>query len=350
MFSVVKLGEAKERNLLMLFMLFFFGLATLRAVTVGNDTWAYSNAFNSIRLGRSLAENKYEVGYFWLNKLIGFFTKEFNIFLGIVDVLVYYAYYRLIKGYSSNYGLSLLLFLCFGYWGYTVNILRQELAIAMFIYAFLLADKGQKCQGFVASIFAPFFQRTSIAYYLFYFLPKKINKKFYVLSSTVAIVAVLVVDKILFWMAKYFPKYRGYLLDTSRFKLGRIEPTVVVKCVFLLFVWAMALYFCNLNKENLEKIVCKMEIEFQINMIFMASMIMFTAVRFNLLDRCAMFFNIFVIVLIPNIISLIEQDDIRHLVQTGFIVIAVGYFVVVNVFRPDWNHIYPYRLFFQIPS
>lgn len=345
LFSVVRLGQLRERNFLALAMLFLYLLATLRAVEIGNDTRHYSEIFAEVR--SNLTQLTLEAGYLCINSLIGSFTDNFYVFLAVTDAVIYYAYYKLIKKYSSNYVLSVLLFLCFGFWGDTINIIRQELAIAMFLYVYILTDDGKKIRGFILGILAPLFQRTSLSYFIYFLIPRRINKKFYAIAGPIGVLTVLLIDRIIMLVTRFVPRFGRYLLDTSKYKLGRVEPAVVLYCVFLLVVWALALYVYEHAGDNIESDEWTVQIEMQINMVFTAFLIMLVATKFNLLDRCAMFFNIFVIILIPNMISMIKKDEYRHLVQSGFTLAAIGYFVVVCIFRPDWNHIYPYRMFFQ---
>ena len=352
-FSIVKPKGLKGRNLLILAILFFYVIATIRAEVIGNDTASYSYYFDQFRKGIWNSDYEYEIGYYWISRLFGIFTKNFNVFLVFVNAAIYYAYYRLIRDYSSNYGLSLLLFLCLEHWGHTVNILRQEIAVCLFIYAFLLTDRGKRIQGLFISVLAPFFQRTSLTFFLMYFIPNKIEKRFYAVFGSLGVIMLLVIDKIVIEIAGHVSRFQKYFMENtneSKYVLGRVEPAIVARCVFLLIVWVLAWYIYDKNKE---KTVCTERItaiELQINMVFMAMLIVLMAARFNILERCALFFDSFVIVLIPNMISMIKKDEFRHVTQAAFTVIAVGYFVAVNVFRPEWNHIYPYRMFFQSPN
>ncbi len=344
-FSVVRLGKLRERNLLALAMLFFYLLATLRSVDIGNDTSTYFDYYSSIfqLLGVSYMER----GYFWLNWLIRGFTDNFNVFLAVINLIIYYALYKFIRRYSSNYGLSLLLFLCLGFWGNTVNIMRQELAVAMFLYAYMLYDNAKRIRSVFAGMLAPWFQKTSLIYFLFFIIPKRINGKFYAIAGSAGVIITLFIDRVLFVVRDSVPRFEMYLTENSVYVLGRVEPAVVIYCAFLLFVWALALYIYSRNKGGIGADEPNIQVELQINMVFTAFVIMLTATRFSLMDRCAMFFHFFVVILIPNLISMIKKDEYRHLVQVGFTVAAIGYFVIVCIFRPGWNHIYPYRFYFQ---
>lgn len=350
--SVLKLSRIKNRNVLFLATLLLYIIASLRSTSVGNDSLNYYEYFSEISNGTdySVFRGGIEIGYYYLNRIIGAFTHDFNIYLAIADLIIYYAYYRLIKDFSPNYGLSLLLFVCLGYWGYTVNVIRQELAISFFIFSYILINRRKTVAGIITGALAPLFQRSSLAYYIYFFIPKKINKTFNSIFGAFAVLVFLIMDRIVVLVTKYVPKFGRYLLETSKYKLGRVAPAVVIKCFFFLGVWAIALFVYEKYKEEIESYDRRNEIECQINMVFMSFLLMLIATRFNLLDRCAMFFNIFVIVLIPNLISLIKRDELRYLVQLGFSCVAILYFIIVNIYKPDWNHIYPYRFFFQVAA
>ena len=118
-FSIGKIKGIKENSELFVVMCLLWIMASIRSVTVGNDTAEYYRLFKSVcnGAGFEVYQGRYEIGYYYLNEIIGHITNDFNIFLFIINAFTYYAYYLFIKKYSSNYILSVLLFLCLGYWG-----------------------------------------------------------------------------------------------------------------------------------------------------------------------------------------------------------------------------------------
>lgn len=344
--SRIRIKGVQEKTKFAIAMLFLYFLASMRSVTVGNDTLEYARFFKSQydASAYTLLEGRYETGYLYLNLLIGKITTEFNTFLFVIDAFIYYSYYLFIKRYSSNYLLSVLLFFCFGYWGQTLNIIRLQLAISIYIYAYILMDIMQERKWGYFGIWGVFFQRISLTYLTFVFVPKKLSKKYYILSTGTALVSYVFFNDLLTAVIQKIPYYGLYLSAFSKYRAGEATLAIFLKCLMVFMVWGIAIIVYHYNKSKV-KSAMKEIIEYQINMVYVAFGILVLAMRFNLLDRCAIFFELFMLVLIPNILKIIVNRKKSMALRAGIILLAISYFFIVNIYRPEWNHIYPYHTF-----
>jgi len=130
--------KCKNRNytrLLAIFLLIFF--VGFR-YDVGADYFSYQTIFEAI------ADNDHsvpvEIGYFWLNRIVSFFSTNFY-FLTTIVALIQLGLLHLCLKDKSFYAFSVYIFMttCLGT---IVNEMRQYLAVAFFFYSLLYVNKS----------------------------------------------------------------------------------------------------------------------------------------------------------------------------------------------------------------
>ena len=79
--------------------IFLWLLASLRSLTIGNDTYSYYLLFRQIVRGLDyiLLQGRFEIGYVYLTYLVSKITSDFTVFLLLTGAYVYYAYFLFIK-------------------------------------------------------------------------------------------------------------------------------------------------------------------------------------------------------------------------------------------------------------
>lgn len=345
-FSVGRIKGINENKIFAFAMLGLWFLATFRSLEIGNDTATYYNLFNSIRESGNYTYyiDRYEIGYLLINKWFTLFSDSFTLFLGVINAFIYYAYYCFINRFSHNKMFSAFLFLTLGFWGQTVNIIRLQIAIALIIYAYLLKESKKYVFAIIAAVSAVMFQRVSILYVLGVFIPKKLNKKFYIIGGVVSVASYVALARIISIVSRYVPYFNIYTNSRYSFgdaKLASIVGVAIRICVVILAIWT---YKQNLYNNNDEELV---EISEQINMVFVSMLILIASLNFNLLDRCGYFFWTYALALIPNSVVFQRNTNNRRILHILIVTVCVAYFMVINIYRPDWNHIYPYFTIFD---
>ena len=344
--SLYKVKGVKDTALLRTFIILFYCLATVRSVSVGTDTVNYYRVFNTIANTASYAGyiGRFEIGYLLLNKAVSLITRNFTVFLAVINLVIYHAYYLFLRKYSSNYGLSLLLFLTLGAWGKTVNVIRLELSVAMFLYAFILFnDKKKALPAIVFGCLGVLFQRISIVFFAVFFVPKKLSKRFMILTTAISVVLLLGLEYVIGFIVSLFPYFAHYLSE-SQYIFGEIKLSIVLLLVLHMTIFFVSLRLYRKKKSLLGENECAV-IESQINMVFISSLVLLISMRFNLLDRCEAIFGVFILLLLPNICQLLKSRSSRSAAVLSVCLTGLAYFIVVNAFRPEWNQIIPYHTF-----
>lgn len=345
LFSIGRIGKVKNNTVLLFVMLCLWLLATIRSLDIGNDTKSYYELFNSIASGVNIQfwSSRYEIGYLLLNKLISRMTDNFWVFLSIVNAIIYFAYFLFFKNYSVNSIMSVFMFFTFGTWGQTVNILRLQLAIAMAIYAFICKDKKKYILMIVLLLLAFGFHRISLVFLLFLFVPQKISKKFYLVTIALTVVGISILPTLMQFVARYIPYFSAYI-SSSTYVFGEAKLATILSIVMRVLLLSVVWYFyLSQAKENSwlteaeEKIL-----SYQFNMVFVSTLFMVLSLNFNLLDRCSYYYWTFAYVLVPNVLSRIDNYGNKHILRAFILLLGVAYFLIIIIYRPEWNHIFPY--------
>lgn len=341
--SFIKVTNFKETQQLGICFILLYLLATFRSVTVGSDTLNYYRLFEYVSGSNSFKgyTDRYEIGFLIFNKTVSFISKNFTVFLAIVNLFVYYAYYIFIKKYSKNYGLSILLFFTLGIWGKTINIIRFELAVAFFIYSYILWKKERKIYAIGLGIIAFFFQRISIVFFAMFFVPKRISKRFFSISLIISMVLFLGLETIIRFVVAKIPYYEHYFSD-SKYIFGEIKLATVLQMILHLLIFVLSLRIYKRNMVVIEEDE-KENIEFSLNMTFISALILLVSMRFNLIDRCEGIFEVFILLLLPNVCGYALRN--KRVLIILICLVGISYFLIVNLFRPEWNKLIPYHTF-----
>lgn len=343
--SIGRIGKVKNSTILLFLMVCLWFFATIRSLDIGNDTKAYYNLFCSIADGTNIQlwSTRYEIGYLLLNKLISWITDNFWIFLSIINAIIYYAYFLFFKNYSVNPVMSVFMFFTFGTWGQTVNIIRLQLAIAMAIYAFICKDKKRHLLMVTFLLLAISFHRIALVFLLFLFVPQKITKKFCLLTIALTAIGISILPTLMQIVARYIPYFSTYL-SSSTYVFGEAKLATIICILMRVLLLSVVWYFyLSQAKENSwlteaeEKIL-----SYQFNMVFVSTLFMVLSLNFNLLDRCSYYYWTFAYVLVPNVLSRIDNYGNKHILRTFILLLGVAYFLIINIYRPEWNHIIPY--------
>ena len=341
-FCLGRVKELDENKVFFLFLVFLWFLATFRSLDIGNDTFNYYTIFKTMcnNGDYSMWIGRYEIGYLLLNKFLSYITSNFTIFLAIINTFIYSAYYNFIKKYSRNKMFSLFIFVTLGFWGTTVNTIRLQIAVALYMYAWIQKDEGRKILPIILVIIAFYFQRISIAFLLVLIVPKTIKKKFYVFVSLIGFLIFAFFEKIMGIISWFIPYFSTYLFNET-YHIGDASVATIIGIIIRLCILIFSFLVYKKNRKNMSK-----DIIGQINMIFISFVLMLSSLKFNLIDRCATFYWVFVLLLIPNLMCYIKDKKNNILLKIIVIIVCIIYFVIVNIFRPEWNHIYPYKMIF----
>lgn len=313
-------------------LIILWALTAFRAVTIGNDTVVYVRYFQSIDSYGVNSNYAIEMGFQWLIALIGRFTDDPHVFLIILSSLLYGVLAYIIFKYSDNYLISIALsfFLCYGSF---CNIMRQSLAMVICFIAYLCLKKGKTIWFVILVLFASTFH-TSALIVLLLLLYKYIPKKGYFIAFACGLAIILSNTSYLVNIShllgdEYTNYFMGKYADSGH--LG----------VFLSLIKAVLMHLViRISDEDMTDTSKK-----EYDIIYTSSfyMLFFLCCGFtvNLISRISDYFMMFSIIDIPYMLKIKnKKSNVYFIVLMGYMII---HFLAVQVFRPEWNHLYPYE-------
>jgi len=311
------------------FMLSF--IAGFRSLSVGIDTFDYANTFNRIRLldfAQIFEGVKVEHGYVLFQYLVGQIFGEFQALLIIVAVLYIGVVSYYIYKYSKIPVMSYILFIGFGFFTFGMSGIRQTIAISFVLIAFKYI-KTRNLFGFLLCVtIASLFHVTALISIPSYWFNKlKFNNKTLLIFIGAALLAIGFKDEI-----------RAILNSFARNELSKIE-TGGNRMLFLMVVSTLlGVAFRNpfLAQDEDNKYFFYM---------MAASTIIMPITQFNpVVMRLYYYYFIFVIIYIPNLMSVIEDRRIQFIGVSGYALTAIIWFLSTSIFT---EHLQTYLFFWQ---
>lgn len=332
-FSLLWLNTKNTKN-------FFFGkiafimlfiMSALR-FDVGWDYGSYYNLiqknieFYDAQLGRLEPLNQL------LIKISQYF--EFTQFYFITtSLIICFYFYRTLKNYSSNFAVSSLLFLSLPIFFFSsLAIIRQFTALAIVFYAFRYVESRQLFKFLICLTIATLFHKSAIiAFPLFYLFLWKPHVSFFPIIYILGFFS----SDLLYWLVEnLLPQYLKYL-DKSIGE-GGDKVLILFQLLGLFF-----LFFINRLKEqkNLNNFYF---IAFFIGLFVWSSLAKYGHAGF----RGGLYYIVFCLLLIPNIIIEIKQNklilEITYAVCFFFFLLTL----YLGNMNPKKDPNMPYQTFF----
>lgn len=123
---------------LFLSIIAIFLILSLKSTSVGTDTYGYEKMYESFFRA---SWNNYDLywtewGYETLEMIFThFFNFDFYQFEAILYAFICFSYYNFWKKYSSDYTLSMIIYICFGSFVFDLSGIRNALALSIFLFA-----------------------------------------------------------------------------------------------------------------------------------------------------------------------------------------------------------------------
>lgn len=312
--------------------LVLIAISGLRSNVVGSDTQMYQNIFNygkSLPLSQDLATTSIEYGYVFFEHIVGSVFDNYQWFLIIVAVITIIPVTIIIYKYSEKPWMSYFLFITFGYFPFFMAGIRQAIAIAITLIAFIFVRKNRLIPFVICIGLAFTFHKTAIIFLPVFWLDKfKLNKK------TISFAVLCIIGGFLFRQPLY-----QLLNNYARQSFSYLDAGGIKMYVFMLLSVILGfIYYKDFIKQN------------ENNKIFLYMMIVSSViwpmVSFNpAMFRLYYYYHIFIIIYVANLIVSIKDKRAKFIVTVGYLLIG-GYYLVAQVIIKG-NNYYPYYFFWN---
>lgn len=316
----------------------------LRDKTVGTDTLRYEKRFIEVQSATSLPKLTDEPAYDILQRIVLFYTKNFNFWLFVVSIIMFVMLGIFIYKYSSNYYFSYIIFITLEFLDFSFSGIRQMLAMIIVLcsYKFILEKKPLK---FVAFIFlASLFHFSALICLPIYVISNiKWNKmNLYIVISTYILMYLIRFDIGWYFLKLY---YRGepemvndYFSSNS---IGRLS-------LFILILIILGVIITNPFKYKVRQNAVLINIMIASFFIQSLSSVSYLFTRLN------KFYLFFIIIYLPNLLTnfdklpkKIRDIDNRYyytLLISSLILILTVYYINVS---KDFTNLLPYSFFWE---
>ena len=321
-----------EKTVCLLLLFFFWLLTAFRSINIGNDTRNYISVFNSIARQGILPTFYMEIGYQYINLIISkIFGSDPHVFLIVCATISYLGISIYIIKKSKNYYLSVCIAFCLLFSCYT-NTIRQGLGMILGIVAYQLILKKKIVPAVVVILFAMSIHYSAIvlfALFLYRFVPKKYSTVLIISGLLLALSVSGALNAILYQLV---PRGQAYFLS-ERVGSGFLA---------LSYELIRDLIFCFFAYKSCKGEVFNIEKQRRLSLFVASALISCISFNMNLISRANGFFLILMIVELPNVFHDLDSRS-RKWCAWGTCAVMIIYFVLVQMIRPEWNHLIPYE-------
>lgn len=134
---------------------------------VGVDSQNYFYVYSNILYGYN---THVEIGFELLCRFLLLFTEDVSLLFLVCSVFTAAVVVAAIRRSSSNYFISVFLYLALGYFFYSMNTIRHYMALAIFLFAYRWLREKKPLPYFAAILLAACFHKIALAALLLYFL------------------------------------------------------------------------------------------------------------------------------------------------------------------------------------
>lgn len=322
-----------------------FFIQTFRAEAVGLDTVSYIRGYYRINYvdGCWEAQN-WEWGYVLLNRMIGKLTNcNVQFLFGAVSAVILIGVGCFILQNSGDKSVfwSVFFYITLNHYLTSMCSMRQYIAIAIGINIYTLLKKECSVRTYLASALllalALAFHTSAfvLASVFIIFALKKVNRKTIVISTFLCIMAFLCFDEILDIFFIVFPKYYAYSQTRfSKFAGVALGNTYILFLLLKILVSGLVFTLNPVDKKNRELYILLL-------LSLFGAAVSIMTVKVMLVWRFGYYFDIFLLLLIPETVSRIRK--IRPVLY--LLLMAMGWMYYLFLLHANSAGCVPYGIF-----
>jgi hypothetical protein len=296
----------------------------------------FSSFYNS-----STGVFKLEPGYMALNYIISRFSDDKNFFYFwcslITNGLIYFSIRNSKKNIISTLAWTSYLLI---FYSYTLNIMRQSLALSIMLFGFSIFSKSGKKIGIILMLLSGLFHSSAFLLslfiiFIFWLCNQEINKNklilFFTFTSLGLFLFIQPIVNLLMSSGLISQRYEVYIADANGGAGFSILSLLVKIPVIILFLWRYKFLSKKFETFSFFFIVLILDLAFY--------QIRSVSVVFS---RVSLYFYIFQILSVPWIIKKFSSKNeqlIISIIYIVFLIIVWYYQIVIS----GMNEIYPYK-------
>ncbi len=324
--------------------LFFAGailflVSALRATTVGTDLKNYLLIYD--RIGEITMEevpnldtlypglNYTEKGFHYFCKILTYFSKDPGFFISVTSFIIVGGAIFQIYHFSNNYYFSILIYLLFGHYMESMNIIRVSMAMSILGIALFFLIKKKTVWYFIFVMLAICIHKTTMVFLMLYPLSKmKVNRKYFFLVLAGGLFIYKFGYDILLYAATFF-HYDYYIKHIGHGNADGLLLMILIVCFATAFFWK------SYEKDDPNA-------EIWVHTMSGAFLLAVSAIHFGLMSRAVFIFSFYISILVPNVIHSLKK--INRVWGYSLVSFAMTFYAVYYLYRLDDinSNVFPY--------
>lgn len=331
--------DSQKKNIffLVLFFLIIGFLTASRTYGTGTDTEMYMREFISIsrtKWNSKIIGGYYEPLYVVFNILLSYLSNNPRILIVTSSIFITFSFYKFIKDNSKNYLLSVIMFIGLLIFYGTMNTIRQYIAISIILLGFDFVKNKKLLPYLLVVLTAYMFHSSALVGLIIYPLYHLKYSPFRVfLIFMVAFISNIFVSDLI--------NYIYGIIGRVNYYSSRVGQENIANLIYMFLYFVMYLFsIFEMKKSKLKN----EHNNFYLYIFIMSSAFSLVAMNMNVLSRATLYFNIFSIICLPNVISENIYDR-RNKMAVNLIVIMMFtvYSSIIIHYRPEWNTAFDYK-------
>lgn len=309
------------------------------------DTYIYLDVFGQLSEGASIQDFPlFEPGFLLFTKLISNITNNEQIYLFIISVVFFLLIFRFIRKYSVLIWLSVFLLVGLELYDQSMNIVRQILAVSIIANSYESLKNKKYVYFSILVLFASMFHFTALIFFGAIVADKiKLTNRKFLLYIILLLVAMPLSAKILTFIMSKMNIYAQYL-ESETFAIVDTPKLACILHLGISFLIACGTYVWGLKADNP---ILRDNNERMLKLSMVGSLFWALSMNFATIGRLAIYFDVFSVVLIPNVLYSIHRKENRHILIIMVLMLFITKYFVISYLRPDWYSVYPYRFYFN---
>lgn len=336
---LLRVNKSKRNSNLFLFIIGFglIFISGFRTIDIGVDTLQFCTNYVKIAgcgsVNEALAVTRYESGFVLFCYLLTRVSSNYQLLLFFSSFIITISILDFIKNNSQDIALSVYFYITMSFFGMYMNIMRQALAIAIFLWIY---DKYYKDGKFIkysiGVLIASSFHSTALVLLMLPLISKINFKPKMILLMSVGSILLFAFERQIITKIAFFTGYYGYLTKANYFEANYFGALILFLVNLLLFS------FCFIQRNQLNN-----REENLLKVSFVSLLLTLCTVQISIVGRIAEFFNIFNILLIPNVLCVSNNIKNKGIFKLGIIVFLFIFWIVIAIYRPEWYGVVPYK-------
>lgn len=353
--TIVCLRDKKiELNKIVLRVVFLvlWIMAAFRGMDIANDTVAYYRTYQKIAYSGFAGETRMEIGYVALNIMLTHIFHDnlvgFHVLLFITSAFSYWTLEQWIERHANTYGICIVAFYFLSNSSY-MSAIRQSVAVGFILLALMKLEEIKGNKGYIVyvilAIAASLFHKTAI---IAIFLPILIKRSYTRNTSWLLIAVTLIVTltNMTGRMISFIGLGTGYVTN----EIGNAANVGIMSLLYLALLLLRTLCDnndCVTNQDVVDTDNIVYKDSFFTYCIAISLAVTFMSLRAAGMSRLNLYLQLIGLPYVSNIMRRIENQRIAFIAKSIFSMAIWGYSVIALIYRPEWQHIWPYHFYWQ---